>query len=209
QGGAGGFGQGGQNLGGGFGQGIGGGQGAGQGIGFGQGGGQNGFGQGGGGFFRIEPDKKRRIMVQTVCLEHGKRDPNPRMPYQLVPLKNVSNNPAVEQLCRDLASGKIGQNTAQATTWNLENGLSWEQLAALNRRQSRWLGNESRFTATELKDAHRYRNQLLQQAEKTSNHKVAESTKSVDLPAEEDSLSSNDITFNSVDDSNPLGLRYR
>ncbi|MFN3190950.1 MAG: hypothetical protein ACE361_10545 [Aureliella sp.] len=210
QGGAGGFGQ---NLGGGFGQGgIGGGQGAGQGFGFGQGAGQPAFGQGNGqfngGFFRIKPDKKRRISVSTVCLEHGKQDPNPRMKYAIVPLLEVSPNPATEQLCNDLASGRLKQPIAQAVAWKLENGLSWDQLAKLNRRESRWLGNEARFTRSELAEAQKYHQEMSQRLESGSNS--GSQSAEVESPTVADrSIVGSRSTSNSLNDETFWDLRYR
>ena len=154
---------GGQNLGGGFGQGNLGGFNNGGG-GFGQGNlgggvpgiGGGGFGAGNGRFFRVAPDKKRRITVNTFCLQYGKTDPNPRMKYEIVPLKSVCENDQVELLCESMASGKISQNVAQAVAWHLENGLSWEKLASLNRRESRYLGYQRFFSRRQLVEAKKY-----------------------------------------------------
>ncbi len=40
-----------------------------------------------GGFFNVKPGKVGKLRVPTVCLEHGKPDPNPRMAYKLVPIE--------------------------------------------------------------------------------------------------------------------------
>lgn len=50
------------------------------------GGGKNGFGLG---FMRIAPQKTRKLKATTVCLEHGKRDPHPRMAYQMIPVNQI------------------------------------------------------------------------------------------------------------------------
>ncbi len=57
----------------------GGGQGMGGGMGMGMGMGGPGGGGGGapGGFFNIAPEKVRKLSVDVVCLDHGKKDPNP------------------------------------------------------------------------------------------------------------------------------------
>jgi hypothetical protein len=117
----------------------------------GQGGG--GLGGGGGGFFRIEPDKSKKLSVATVCLEHGKRDPNPRMKYKIVPLEELNASPEVDELCRLLGDQVVAQNVAQAAAWHLANGLSHEALAEKNRRESQFTGNEKYFTASELEIA--------------------------------------------------------
>lgn len=162
-GGFGGGGGGGQGVGGGFGGGgLGGGGGGLGGGGFGGGGlggGGGGFGGGGlgggGGFFRIEPDKTKKISVATVCLEHGKHDPNPRMKYQIVPLAQLNASPEVNELCSLLGDRVVAQNVAQAAAWHIASGLSRETLAAKNRRESQFTGNEKYFTATELEIASR------------------------------------------------------
>lgn len=103
------------------------------------GGGQQGFGGGfgggrggggfGGGFFNVPPDAVRKVRVQTVCLEHGKDDPNPRVPYVIQPIEKLTNNPKVADVVLLLAAGKVDQVSAQAAAWHLTDNLSWEQLA--------------------------------------------------------------------------------
>ncbi|UUO06693.1 hypothetical protein M4951_25540 [Blastopirellula sp. J2-11] len=138
-GGGGGFG-GGQQGGGGFGGGQGGGgnQGAGGGgggFGGGQGGGGGGFGGGqggggGGGFFNLMPEKTQKVKYDGVCLDHGLEDPNPKIPYEVVPIEQYTSKPGVGTLLHMLGSGKIDQRVAQATAWHLNNDMSWEELAA-------------------------------------------------------------------------------
>ena len=155
-----GFGQNGGQNGGGATQGVGGGLGGGQGQGngnlFGNGGG-NGFGRGGGqgnglrrGFMRIAPEKTRKLTATTVCLEHGKPDPRPRIAYRMIPIEEFTDNTKVIELCRQLGQGSVMQKTAQAVAWNLANGLSWEKLASINRMESRYFGNIKFFQPAEL-----------------------------------------------------------
>jgi len=126
-----GMGGGGMGMGGGGGgqQGMGGG-GGGMGMGGGgMGGGGMGMGGGGmGGFQNIEPGRVRKVKVTTVCLEHGKKDPNPRIKYDIVPIENFTRNAQVIELCRMLGSGKLDQMSAQAAAWHLTDKLSWQQL---------------------------------------------------------------------------------
>ncbi|MDC0574543.1 hypothetical protein OAO39_01290 [Pirellulaceae bacterium] len=127
-----GMGGGGMGMGGGGGgqQGMGGG-GGGMGMGGGgMGGGGMGMGGGGGmgGFQNIEPGRVRKVKVATVCLEHGKKEPNPRIKYDIVPIENFTRNAQVIELCRMLGSGKLDQMSAQAAAWHLTDDLSWQQL---------------------------------------------------------------------------------
>jgi hypothetical protein len=125
---------GGMGMGGGGGQGGGGQQGmggGGGGMGMGGGGQGGGMGMGGGGmggFQNIEPGRVRKVKVATVCLEHGKKDPNPRIKYDIVPIENFTRNTQVIELCRMLGSGKLDQMSAQAAAWHLTDNLSWQQL---------------------------------------------------------------------------------
>jgi hypothetical protein len=146
-GGMGGMGGGGQAMGGG---GMGGMGGMGGGM-----GGMGGMGGGGmgGGMFTVKPGRVHKVALDTVCLEHGKPDPNPRMKYAIVPLEQVTKDPAVSLLCQALGKGQVAQNTAQAAAWNLMDGLAWEELAKKNRVESRYTGNIPFFTQLELRAA--------------------------------------------------------
>lgn len=99
------------------------------------GGGNQGFGGGfggmgmGGGFFNVGPDRVSKIKVATVCLEHGKRDPNPRVAYEMKPIESFAKSPAVAELCKMLGNKEIDQVSAQAAAWHLCDHLSWNELA--------------------------------------------------------------------------------
>ncbi len=126
-----GMGGGGMGMGGGGMQGMGGGMGMGGGGGMGMGGGGMGMGMGGGGmggFQNIEPGKVRKFKVTTVCLEHGKKEPNPRVKYDIVPIESFTQKPEVIELCRMLGSGQLNQSAAQAAAWHFTDDLSWQQL---------------------------------------------------------------------------------
>lgn len=119
-----------------------------QGVGAGQAGGQN------GGIFNIEPEKAVKIKVVAVCLEHGKREPNPYVAYRLVPLEEYTSDAKVIDVVRSLARGDLDQKSAQAAAWHLANGLSWKQLA--HKIGVRHLGGrtESFFTSAQLERAY-------------------------------------------------------
>lgn len=127
-----------QRRGGGAAGGLAGGGGAGggsQGIGGGFGGGGGGFGGGGiggggggGGFFNIGPERVVKVKFASVCLEHGKQEPSPRIAYDLIPIDAFTGDAAVVQLTEMLGRGEIEQSAAQAAVWHLANGLSWQQL---------------------------------------------------------------------------------
>ncbi len=110
--------------------------------------GQN-FGQQAGGF-RIAPGKTRKVKVTTVCLEHGKPDPNPKVAYRLMPIDQYTQDARVAELCKQLGQRAVSQKVAQAAAWHLANELSWAKLAQINRLESRYLGNIPYFTSAEL-----------------------------------------------------------
>jgi len=82
-----------------------------------------------GGFFNVKPGKVAKLRVPTVCLEHGKPDPNPRMAYKLVPIESLTTKPEVIELCKMLGNGQLAQSAAQAAAWHFTDNMSWEQLA--------------------------------------------------------------------------------
>ena len=93
-------------------------------------GGMMGGGMGGmGGMFNVGPDKVVKMKLVTVCLDHGKKDPNPRVPYELIPIESYAKDPAVTEVLKLMVKGKIDQHSAQAACWHLQNGLTWEDLA--------------------------------------------------------------------------------
>jgi hypothetical protein len=152
----------GQNGGGAQTQGVGGGLNAGNGMQPGRGFG-NGFGNAAGnnpqrgqadgfgmGLMRLAPQQTRKLTATTVCLEQGKPEPHPRIAYQMIPIEGFTSDAGVIELCRRLGRGEVEPQAAQAAAWHLANELTWEQLAQLNRIESRYLGNVRFFTPSEL-----------------------------------------------------------
>jgi hypothetical protein len=84
----------------------------------------------GGGFMNVGPEKTMKFKLTTVCLEHGKADPNPRVPYEIVPISAMTDKKDVHEMCKMLGRGEVSQNTAQAVAWHLMDGLSWTTLAS-------------------------------------------------------------------------------
>jgi hypothetical protein len=83
----------------------------------------------GGGMFNVAPEKVTKIKFVAVCLDHGLKDPNPHVEYALVPIDSYAKDPAVTEVVKLLAKGKIDQHSAQAAAWHLQNGLTWKELA--------------------------------------------------------------------------------
>ncbi|MBC8875219.1 MAG: hypothetical protein H8E44_37835 [Planctomycetes bacterium] len=172
-GGLGGGGLGGGGLGGGGGggqQGFGGGFGGG---GLGGGGGFGGGGLGGGGMFNVAPGRVGKLKVATVCLEHGKSDPNPRVPYEIRPIESFTKDQKVIEVVKMLGRGEVPRNTAQATVWHLANGLSWPELAHKDRIRLRSGYAEKYFAPQEIALAMRVAAEAARRAETydTADHR--------------------------------------
>lgn len=179
-GGFGGGGFGGGNVGGGLGGGGGGGQN--QAMGGGMGGMGGGGGMGGmGGMFNVAPDKVGKFKVATVCLEHGKADPNPRVAYEIRPIESFTQDHRVAEVCRMLGRGEVPQNAAQAAAWHFTDGLSWEQLAAKDRVKLSNGYTEKYFSPQELAAAMRVTLEAARRAE----------GKKLETPRKHQSLSQN------------------
>ena len=128
-----------QTIGGGIGMGHGRGLGNGQGLGM--------------GMMHIAPGKVRKLKARTVCLEHGKPDPQPRVAYRMIPLETFTEDPIITQVCQQLGAGQIQQTVAQAIVWHQANALTWTKLANLDRMQSTYRGNIKFFRPEDLTTA--------------------------------------------------------
>jgi len=132
----------------------GGGQAGGGGFGGGQqfGGGGGGFGGGGfgGGAFSVPPERVAQLPLVTVCLEHGKADPNPKMRYKLVKLETYTSDPVLQELITMVGTGRLDAAIAQAATWHVANDMSWEKLAAKSIRRVGGLPPEPYFAPGQL-----------------------------------------------------------
>jgi hypothetical protein len=105
------------------------------------------------GLFNIEAGKERKLKICSVCLEHGKDEPNPRLAYELRPLAAVCDKPEVRQLVATLATGDVDHQVVQAAAWHLANGMSWNELAKLPKYRHLNGITERYFTAKEIERA--------------------------------------------------------
>jgi hypothetical protein len=87
-------------------------------------------GMGGGMWRNVPPEKIAQIKVPVVCLEHGKPDPRPAIPYEIKPLEEFSTTPGLREVLHALGSGQVSQRVAQAAAWHLQNGMSFQELAS-------------------------------------------------------------------------------
>ena len=125
-------------------------------------------GMGGMGMFSVEPGKVRRVPVPIVCLEHGKTDPNPRVPYEIRPIESFTDNRQVAEICAMLGRGEIPRNVAQAAAWHLTDEMSWDELASKNRVQLSNGYTERYFAPQELALAMRVVGEAARRAQESS-----------------------------------------
>ncbi|MEM6799177.1 MAG: hypothetical protein AAF589_06655 [Planctomycetota bacterium] len=151
---------------GGGGVGFGGGGGGKQGVGGGGlGGGGGGFGGGGGGgAFSIPPEKARKFDVPVLCLDHGKKDPSSSKPYEMVPVSEYVERPAVTELLKAFGRGELQHGAAQAAVWALNNDLSWAELAAKKTGTARDVNRAPYFSRAEIQAGMAYAKEAVRRA---------------------------------------------
>jgi hypothetical protein len=148
----------------------------------GMGGGGGGFGGGGGGgMFSIPPEHTAKVPFHSVCLEHGKADPDPTTLYKLVPVSEYTKDEQLTALIALIARNAIDPQVAQAAAWHLSSKLSWDDLAA---KQSTEIGSTDQpyFTSQTLFQAQQLivdaRGFARERAEKTAKDKLEQPKKS-------------------------------
>ena len=106
----------------------------------------------GGGGFNIAPEAIGKLNVNTVCLEHGKKNPNARIPYEIMPIDKYSSDPRLQELMVMMGEGTLSQRAVQAAAWHFADNMSWEELAA---KQQKHIGRASTqyFSRAEIQAA--------------------------------------------------------
>jgi hypothetical protein len=122
-----------------------------------------------GGVFNVPADKPAELRVACVCLEYGKPTPRPAIPYEMVRLDTVSQEPSLAALLPKLEASN--QREVQAAAWHLAGGMSWMQLAAVH-VEHLVEANEPFFTAHDLKEA----KELVREVTANANHPEEYST---------------------------------
>lgn len=101
--------------------------------------------------FNIPPEKVGKLKLATVCLEHGKPNPGPRVAYQIKPIGSVTQKAGVAELCAMLARGEVPQRAAQLAAWHLNNEIGWQELGKM--RQKAAFGTRPRYSEKEISAA--------------------------------------------------------
>jgi hypothetical protein len=105
--------------------------------------------------FSVPAGKTVAVRAPTVCLDYGRREPTPRMPYRLVALETVSQDARLAVLLEGLSHGHVSQKVAQAAAWHLSSGRTWDQLAAEVIKRAGGDPDVPFFSAAELAAAQR------------------------------------------------------
>ena len=116
---------------------------------------QNGaqFGNLPGAAFDIQPERVVKIKLPVVCLEYGKQEPTAHVPYTIEPIASYTKSPEVQEICRQLGTGKVDQRAAQAAAWHLANHMSWEKLTDMKTWPHNHGFSRPTFTADQIKAA--------------------------------------------------------
>src|SRR5262245_33426114 len=140
---------------------------------------------GDGGVFNLAAEKMVEGAITLVCLDHGLKDPNPHVPYKLIPIEAYAKNKEVTELVKMFVRGEIDQHSAQAAAWHLQNGLSWEELARKIGAKHLNGSVEAYFTSEELQRAFAATRAAEQRAEKGPKQKPESSSTSEKLARQE------------------------
>ncbi len=115
--------------------------------------GGGGGGGGGGGRFSIAPEKIARVDVPLICLDHGLKDPSSSKPYEIRPIEDFVDNPALIEIIKAYANGELPFAASQAAVWNLNSGVSWNNLASKLTGTVRQVVREPYFSTAEIQAA--------------------------------------------------------
>lgn len=122
----------------------------------------------GGAVFNIPPESVRALRLDCFCLEHGKPNPRSVHDYELVPLAEVNDDPALAEVLVRFGRGDVDRDATQAAVWHTANGKTWQELAAMSRMVA-LNASAPIFTRRQLDLA----KQLASQAEKSAATKTA------------------------------------
>jgi hypothetical protein len=112
-----------------------------------------------GGLFQIPEGRVTKIDLPAVCLEHGKRSPNHRIPYELRPLDQLTSDPEVTALVASLNDSRVDREIVQIAAWRVTSGWTWEQMSQMTVRRP-WGAVEPKFAPSSLAAAKKLTEQL-------------------------------------------------
>ncbi len=114
----------------------------------------------------VPPEGSSDLRVVTVCLDPELPPPSPGVEYDIRPISDVTNNPAVAELCRMLAEPHTDQRAAQAAAWHLHNGIGWGLMAAWRSPRPGATFQPQYFTARQIRLGKRLAEAAVREARK-------------------------------------------
>jgi hypothetical protein len=75
------------------------------------------------------------------------------MNYRMVKTEELVKDPALQELLKLVATGRVNQQAGQAAAWHLANKMSWQQLASKSVQQVGGLPPSPYFNPAELQFA--------------------------------------------------------
>jgi hypothetical protein len=108
------------------------------------------------------------------------REPSSSKPYEIRPIEDFIENPAVIAVVAAYANGDLPPGAAQAAVWNLNSEVSWDDLAAKQTGTARSAVREPYFSAEEIRAAMA----IASEAQQATAHDVV-TPRNFELPKDE------------------------
>ena len=101
----------------------------------------------------LRPGQQRRLRIESVCLDHGKRTPNARMKYDVVPLADYKPGAELAELMKIFGQERYSQPAVQAVAWHYASDKTMEELTTFRDKRT----GRRFFSKAQLKEAYRLR----------------------------------------------------
>jgi hypothetical protein len=125
----------------------------------------------GNGFFSVPPKATVQVKLQTVCLDHGKPDPRPKMRYVLLRFQDYSKDKKLQHLIESFDPQKTDREAVQAAAWHLSNGMTWKALMAKKRLNG--IRAVPYFTRQQIDQALEFVDQAMKFVEQSDEQRIA------------------------------------
>lgn len=86
-------------------------------------------------------------------MDHGLKDPSSSKPYEIRPIEDVVDSPALIEIVKAFANGELPRGATQAAVWHLNSDVSWIELANKLTGTKRQFVREPYFSGAEIRAA--------------------------------------------------------
>ncbi len=121
---------------------------------------------GGNGFFRVEPRRILKLKFPCACLDFGKADPRPRIPYRLVRLEDFRSDAKLAGVMKEWSLSTTPQRIAQLAIWHATNDVSWKELGSLEYKHA-FGGASPQYSASEILQARAFYDRAMRRRQAT------------------------------------------